>query len=108
MTKQLYKGPPTGMLPSSDNVPLRGWRYREPEVFGGPNKDPHYVFWHTINNEPDQFGATYPTKVISLWWNGARWVVWITNLFVGESTEFRDVNDPPMDWAESMYILVNK
>jgi len=98
MAKQLYKGPPTGMLSidqSDPQTPLNGWRYSRGSLY--------YTFWRDKQGDYGQ----YPSKVISLWWNGARWVVWIGNLFVGESTEFKNVNDPPMEWAESMYILVN-
>ena len=104
MAKQLYKGPPTGMLPMDGSIIMRGWRYKGTDALGQSMREPYYMFWV---DGGDRFGA-YPFKAISLWWNGARWVVWITNLFVGESTEFKDSNDPPLEWAESMYTLVNK
>lgn len=103
MAKQLYKGPPTNVLPMNGPNPLRGWRYRETDLPGHIVRDPLYLFWVY-----DMYAyGRFPSKAISLWWNGGRWVVWITNLFVGESTEFKDINDPPLEWAESMYILVN-
>lgn len=60
-------------------------------------------------------------KIITLFWNGARWLVWIKTkneryeppynyannnyLLVGEPTEYKDKNNPPMEWALQMYDL---
>ena len=106
MAKQIYKGPPMGVLPANMIDNMTRWVYRETDVPGHPMREPLYSLWCTDTS--GEFGSLYPRKAVVLWWNGARWVVWITNLFVGESTEFKDINDPPMEWAESMYTLVNK
>lgn len=107
MAKQIYKGPPVGVLPAnSSSVNFKGWIYKETDVPGQSIREPVYSLWHPGTS--GVLGYPYPTKIVVLWWNGARWVVWITNLFVGESTEFKDINDPPMEWAESMYTLVNE
>jgi hypothetical protein len=45
---------------------------------------------------------------VSLWWNGARWVVWIVGVFNVQDTDFQDINDPPMEWAEGVYRLANE
>ena len=98
MAKQLYKGPPTGMQPIS--VDGLGWRYGDVRANA---ECPIYTFWTGSQN----LWSPYPSKRISLWWNGARWVVWVYNLFIAEPTEFTDINDPPIDWAEGVYTLTN-
>jgi len=100
MAKQLYKGPPTGMLPlTMDGV---GWRYGTSKA---NSEHPSYTLW--VTPQDDSMYGDYPTKRISLWWNGARWVAWVHNLFTSEPTEFTDINDPPIDWAEGVYTLAN-
>jgi hypothetical protein len=106
MAKQIYTGPPVGVAPANTLVNLTGWVYRETDVPGLPMREPLYSLWR--KDISGEFGVSHPHKAAVLWWNGARWVVWITNLFIGESTEFKDINDPPMEWAESMYTLVNE
>ena len=72
-----------------------------------PNIDfrthPIYSYYATpryTDGTPDQIFRT-----ITLYWNGKRWVVWIQDIFVAEPTEFMDINDPPINWAETVYKL---
>ena len=98
MAKQIYNGPPSGMYPLT--IDGKGWRYGTAPA---SSEYPNYTFWTRSQHEL----SMYPSKHISLWWNGARWGVWVYNLFVGESTEFTDINDPPIEWAEGVYTLTN-
>jgi hypothetical protein len=46
-------------------------------------------------------------RSLCLWYNGARWVAWIPNLFVCEPTDFKDPRYPPFEWAECMNTVRN-
>jgi hypothetical protein len=98
MAKQLYTGPPTEMLPLY--MEGDGWRY-SPARVEELTAHPYYTFWLWCDT------VVYARKRVSLWWNGARWVVWIQEVLVAEPTDFTDINDPPIEWAEGVFRLTN-
>jgi hypothetical protein len=106
MTEQIYKGPPPHMRLHSTGEEGAGWKYHDVGVEGVSKKHPLYVLWGLT--EKDEFGYNYPRKKVSLWWNGARWVAWVKGVFDIQDTEFKDINDPPTDWAEGVYTLANE
>lgn len=112
MAKQVYNGPPARMKKQNtsgyyDGI-LHGWYH----VFVKPGEltpHPQYNFYQRTPpvNENGGIFTPYSTKACCLFWNGGRWVVWVRNLFIAEPTEFMDINDPPLEWAEGVYRLTN-
>lgn len=93
MAKQQFAGPHVRASPLY--YVGQGWRYTHKSITEGA---PVYTYWGKPNDN----------KVITLWWNGARWVVWIRNVLSAEPTDHKDLNDPPFDWAEDVYTLANQ
>ena len=112
MAKQIYKGPPaharryyyTYTHEDYDND-LCGWKYRGDEVH---SKHPTYDLYTWVKSQNSVVVSPYIGKAVSLWWNGARWVVWIMGVFNVQDTDFQDINDPPMEWAEGVFRLTNE
>lgn len=63
----------------------------------------HDVYKNSIYIQKDDVFGTYHSA--TLYWNGKRWIAWVTNVLVAEPTEFTDRKDPPLDWAEGVLLL---
>lgn len=113
MAKQIYTGPPANVrryyyayTPHEDNDnDLYGWKYRDKEVH---SRHPCYDLYTWVRMQSGSMSLPpYIGKAVCLWWNGARWVAWIVGVFYVQDTDFQDINDPPMEWAEGVYKLAN-
>ena len=59
--------------------------------------------WYAKYTEDNYWEKAGP----SLYYTGARWMVWIPNVMVAEVTEFTDRKNPPCEWALDMWRLAN-
>jgi len=84
-------------VPPYTNVNTPGWiEHNCPQ--------PHrvYKYYKEIYMTLDE---SYVVAVCSLYWTGKRYMVWVRDTLIAEPTELMEIDNPPFDWALSLYNL---